>query len=368
MTTPPTSQFRALAESAAPNATVDGLREGLWNAGNPQVLPTSRTTYAKGCPDGPFYWPGPPKLQAWSEGILKPIAAPSESLDGWWRCDAQGVARQGYGPSVALEERSFDRHGACGHEMLRDDQGRRLRRRAWHEGKLEIEEQYLEGVPHGLWGRLRGKAWQQIQVEHGRVVFERDEALRLGKLFTKTAVEWGDPQKLEQAVMREIGHLDLCGEALVALVRSGDLDPLLRESVLMKLSDWPGITASDVDAILDDARPYPCTPTLCLLSGWPNSVDRLVARALPTRPLDAWLARARQLRTERRLGLLFALRRFGAELTSEETEEVGLALLDACTPAWDLHRIAVVGPPEDGLTLEMFKGPTRAKILALFGL
>ena len=367
MTSPPTSRFRALAETAAPNATVGGLREGVWNAASP-LRAESRTTYVRGCPDGPFYWPGPPK-RGWVEGMLKPIDGPSDRLDLWVRRDAEDVLRRGHGPSVAVELRTFYPEGQCGREALNDEQGRYTRVRSWNpNGVLTQEQHYVAGVPQGVWGFLRGKSWRELQLNKGRVVFDEREAGRLGKLFTKTAVEWGDPEKLAQVVIRELGHDDLFGEALMALVRSGDLDPLSSENLLMILSDWPGARASDVDALLKDARPYPSIPQLLLLAGWPNSIDRVVARALPSRPLEEWLDLARKLPSERRCGLLFLLRRFGAELTPEETEEVGVALLDACGPIWDYQRIPVVGPPEDGLTLQMFKGPARAKILALFGL
>lgn len=365
--TRPESQFRALAALPAPNASdADGKRHGLWNAASP-LYPDSRTTYVHGHAEGPFYWPGPPK-RGWLEGILKPVDAPSLSLDSWSRDDARGVRCRGFGGSVALELRSFTEEG-CMRDALFDAEGHATRVRNWDaSGALVQEQHFAAGVPDGIWGRLRGKAWQEIHVEQGRVVFSPEEATRLGKLLTKTGIEWGDPAKFESAVVREIGHDALFGEALFALVRSGDLDPLGSASAFALLANWPGAGFADVDLILEDTRNYPCIPALFLLRGWPVALDQLVSRALPSRPLNAWVERARALTSsDRRVGLLFLLRRFGAELTADEMEEVGLALLDACGPTWDFHRIAV-GALQREPNFEPFVGATRAKVLAIFGL
>ena len=361
MTQAPTSLHRGLAELPSTDARdADGKRVGLWNAGDPQG-PKARTTYVDGCPDGPFYWPGD---HGWSEGVLKPVGTASDALASWWRTDANGVFRSGYGAAVATEDRFFNRDGQCVKEFLRDDEGRWTRIRDWDKaGELESERTFVEGKPHGLWGFRKGKRWVTLQVENGRVSFESDEAARLGKLFTKTGEDWGDPGKLTTAIEKEIGHTELYDWAVLALVRAGQLDPLANKNVLMAVADRPGWQATEVDALLDDARAFPSIPQLMLLPGWPNTIDLLVTQALPTRPLDAWLDRARALTGERRMGLLFVLGRYGAALTAEELEEVGLALLEGNNPYWDMMRVR---GPEGGD--QSFRGKRQARILALFGL
>lgn len=72
------------------------------------------------------------------------------------------------------------------------------------------------------------------------------------------------------------------------------------------------------------------------------------------------------MRGERRVGLLFYARRFGAQLTADETEEVALAILEGVGP-WNMQLVAVPRPGLDRLTLESMKA-RRDEIGALFGL